>query len=145
MNPSVAKATATEVKSSSSSSSSSSSNTSSSPKKYRFSFVEMASWTQGRSCYCSFLFCSECILFFSLGMIDMFAPKASKAPVDKTSSNANPAIQNRKASRERTYAEYSKSRYENNRIEAPDGTFLCSCDNKKLNWYLSKNLATVVQ
>lgn len=35
--------------------------------------------------------------------------------------------------------------YENCRILAPDGEILCKCDRKKVEWYLSKNLATKLE
>lgn len=34
--------------------------------------------------------------------------------------------------------------YDNIRMEAPDGELLCTCDRSKAEWYVQKNLATVV-
>ena len=34
--------------------------------------------------------------------------------------------------------------YQHHRILAPDGLQLCNCDEKKINWYLSKGLADLI-
>jgi len=37
-----------------------------------------------------------------------------------------------------------KPLYENCRMMAPDGEFLCNCDRKKIDWYLTRNLGVLV-
>lgn len=38
----------------------------------------------------------------------------------------------------------SKNLYDNCLLQAPDGTVLCTCDRRKAEWYLSKNLGTEI-
>jgi len=38
-----------------------------------------------------------------------------------------------------------KPLYHNCYLQAPDGDILCTCDRKKAEWYISKNLGTLVE
>lgn len=55
-------------------------------------------------------------------------------------------LQNKEKRRERVMERFSLKRpiYEGCTMLAPDGEILCKCDKDKINWYLERNLATIV-
>ncbi len=63
-------------------------------------------------------------------------------------SKKNELLRNlkKKANRQSTLEKFSCKTpiYENCKMLAPDGKQLCYCDNKKMNWYISRNLAIII-
>ena len=63
-------------------------------------------------------------------------------------SKKNELLRNlkKKANRQSTLEKFSCKNpiYENCKMLSPDGQQLCYCDNKKMNWYISRNLAEII-
>lgn len=52
---------------------------------------------------------------------------------------------NYKEGRPNRFESITKNLYDNFRVEGPNGEFMFTCDRKKRNWYIDRNLATLVE
>jgi cobalt/nickel-transporting P-type ATPase D len=76
---------------------------------------------------------------------EKFIPIESLPQNEKNQSHID-LIARKQINREKIIQKFSckKPVYENCHMYAPDGELLCYCDHKKMNWYLSRNLADII-
>jgi hypothetical protein len=81
-------------------------------------------------------------LEFCRGEVDT-RPNAIKAPRKRPESAIHPSAASRPL-KDAQIPVRKSDLYQNCRMLSPDGTVLCTCDRKKVDWYLKRNLADIV-